>query len=187
MVTTPFKSAVAARAGGRSDRETYSSSSSSGVGGGGGGGGSSSSLRRRKLRMLESAEPSAVREALSDLSPATTLVVTIDYADAEAGGGGGECCREMTSVVREWLLAGLMNDGSRRDDGGGSSNRRGTREEEIVRKHMYLVTGNEDSCRKWSNPDNAFLLPRHSRCEAFGSFSAAGILVSGNSWVRPAK
>ena len=52
---------------------------------------------------------------------------------------------------------------------------------------MYLVTGNEDSCRKWSNPDNAFLLPRHSRCEAFGSFSAAGILVSGIFWVRPAK
>jgi len=51
------------------------------------------------------------------------------------------------------------------------------REEEFVRKHMYLVTGNEDSCRKWSNPDNAFLLPRHSRCETFGSFSAAGILV----------
>ena len=91
MVTTPFKSAVAARAGGRSDRETYSSSSSSsGVGGGGGGGGgSSSSLRRRKLRMLESAEPSAVREALSDLSPATTLVVTIDYADTEGGRRGG--------------------------------------------------------------------------------------------------
>ena len=75
------------RAGGRSDREIHSSSS--GVGGGGGGGSSSSSLRRRKLRMLESAEPSAVREALSDLSPATTLVVTIDYADTEGGRRGG--------------------------------------------------------------------------------------------------
>jgi hypothetical protein len=35
--------------------------------------------------MLKSAEPSAVREALSDLSKATTLVVTIDYADTEGG------------------------------------------------------------------------------------------------------
>ena len=131
-----------------------------------------------------SAEPSAVREALSDLSPATSLVVMIDYADTEGGRRGG---RVLPRDAREWLLAGLMNDGSRRDDGGGSSNRRGTREEEIVRKHMYLVTGNEDSCRKWSNPDSAFLLPRHSRCEAFGSFSAAGILVSGIFWVRPAK
>jgi hypothetical protein len=51
--------------------------------------------------MLKSAEPSAVREALSDLSKATTLVVTIDYADTEGGRRGSvECCREMRGSGR---------------------------------------------------------------------------------------
>ena len=45
----------------------------------------------------------------------------------------------------------------------------------ILKKHMFLVTGKE--FLKKSNP-NAFLLPRHSRCEAFSTFSAAGLLVS---------
>jgi hypothetical protein len=119
--------------------------------------------------MLESAEPSAVREALSDLSPATTLVVTIDYADTEGGRRGG---RVLPQDAREWLLAWLMNDGSRATGGG------------CGRRSSYVNTCHH---RKWSNPDSAFLLPRHSRCKAFGSFSAAGILVSGIFWVRPAK
>ena len=156
MVTTPFKSAAAR---GRSDRVVSSS---------GGGSSSSSSLRRRRWRVLTSIDPSAMREVLSELTPATTLVVTVDV-DSE----GGRECREITSAVREWLLSGLMADG--KDDGGGNIR---TRVEEIVRKHMYLVTGNEGSYRG-SHPGNSFLLPRHSRCEAFSTFSVAGILVSG--------
>jgi hypothetical protein len=158
MVTTPFKSAAAR---GRSDRVVSSS----------GGGSSLSSLlllRRRRLRVLTSIDPSAMREVLSELTPAMTLVVTVDV-DSE----GGRECREITLAVREWLLSGLMADG--KDDGGGNNR---TRAEEIVRKHMYLVTGNEGSYRG-SHPGNSFLLPRHSRCEAFSTFSVAGILVSG--------
>ena len=52
-----------------------------------------------------------------------------------------------------------------------------------MRKHMYLVTGNEGSVRyRGLHPGNAFFAPtalegaRHS----FGTFPVAGILVSGH-------
>lgn len=154
MVTTPFKSKSASGGITTPFKSNY------------GGGSSSTAIRRRKLKILTSIDPSAMREVLSELSPATTVVVTIDV-DTE----GEHECQEITLAVKEWLLS--MADGG---NIGGNTNSR-TQTEDIVRKHMYLVSGNEMSVVRGSkNPSNAFVLPRHSRCEAFSTFSSAGIL-----------
>jgi hypothetical protein len=120
-----------------------------------------------------------MREILADLHPATTIVVTIDANDEDDDGGGDEF-RRMTEAANEWLLAGLMPDRRGKDcNGGGAANDGAVKDatERALSKHLYAVTGNEERHRR-SSPDNAFLLPRHSRCEAFATFSAAGLLVS---------
>ena len=57
-------------------------------------------------------------------------------------------------MARNWLISGSSDAA------------------EIVKKQMYLVT---TSNLKKPNP-NAFILPNHSSCEAFATFSAAGLL-----------
>jgi len=133
----------------------------------------SSSFRKRKLRVLTSIDPSEIKESLSGLSPTTTMIVTLSL-DSERE----KECNEINLAVREWLLSAGMRDnvpvsGSGEGSKYGGSNT-SNRLSAVLRKHMFLVTGNELS--KKSNP-NAFLLPRHSRCEAFTTFSAAGLLV----------
>ena len=92
----------------------------------------------------------------------------------------------MTSVARgvAALAAGLMNEGGRRDrrrrrrrkqregDAGGGGGR------SRVNTCCTPVTGNEDSCRKRSNPPTAPSCSRGTRGArgVFGSFSAAGML-----------
>ena len=83
--------------------------------------------------------------------------------------------------LREWLLSSGMMDNVTSVSGGGGSSKDGmgsnnsNKHAVVLKKHMLLVIGNE--LLKKSKP-NAFFLPRHSRCEAFSTFSAAGLLVS---------
>lgn len=188
MVTTPFKSAVqrgtggvgggvAGGVGGRSlslssslNDGTHSSSSSL----------LQSShqnprknLRQRKLKILSSSESSALHTALSDLDPATTVVITINiHPDWE------EECNELTSIVKTWLFSVLTTSSS------SSREEEDTRRREhILRHHLYSVTGRDmppPSSSSKSLDQNVFVLPKHSRCEAFSTFSAAGLLVSEN-------
>eukprot|EP00804_Cyclotella_cryptica_P020343 CCRYP_012577-RA/>CCRYP_012577-RA protein AED:0.08 eAED:0.08 QI:166/1/1/1/1/1/2/57/740 len=109
-------------------------------------------LRKRKLRVLTSVDSTAWAEATSDLCPATTCVITLAVDDTK-----DEECKHLTLLVRSWLQNGV--------EGGAS---------DVTRKQMYLVT-NQERIKK-SNPNNSFLIPRHSTCEAFLSFSAAGLL-----------
>ncbi|KAL3766443.1 hypothetical protein ACHAWU_007478 [Discostella pseudostelligera] len=180
MVTTPFKSAV-----------------QRGTGGGGGGvGGRSLSLssslndgtisqssaqhpnprkkklRQRKLKILSSSESSALHAALSDLDPATTIVITLNiHPDWE------EECNELTSIVKTWLFSVLATSSS-----SSREEEDVRRREHILRHHLYTVTGRDllphSSSSSKSLDQNVFVLPKHSRCEAFSTFSAAGILVS---------
>ena len=138
MVTTPFKS--------KSGIASFQTNSTS--------------YRKRKLKILTSADDPTIRETLSQLSPANTLVISLDLEPAYE-----KYCKAITSIIRDWLVSDLMD----------TSNENRTKEA-IVKKHMYIVTVNE-TLKKLNNA-NAFLLPRHSRCEQFSTFSAAGILVS---------
>ncbi|KAL7490219.1 hypothetical protein ACHAW6_016212 [Cyclotella cf. meneghiniana] len=108
-------------------------------------------LRTRKLRILTSVDPTAWAEATADLSPATTCVITLAVDDMK-----DEECKLLTLLVRSWLQNGAE----------GAS--------DVTRKQMYLVTNQERNNK--ANPNNSFLIPRHCGCEAFLSFSAAGLL-----------
>ena len=118
-----------------------------------------SSYRKRILKILTSTDDPTIRETLSQFSPANTLVISLDLEPAYE-----KDCKAITSIIRDWLVSDLMD----------TSNENRTKEA-IVKKHMYIVTVNE-TLKKLNNA-NAFLLPRHSRCEQFSTFSAAGILV----------
>jgi len=150
MVTTPFKSSRgknAQESAGIATPSFLTTSNSS----------SSSTLRRRKLKFLSSIDPCSFKEALSDLSPATTMVITVSI-DAERE----KECKEATLAVKSWLVSGLsrINEAIHNDD--------------VVRKHMFLVTGKMSMKRQ--NRSNVFLVPHHSRCESFSTFSSAGLL-----------
>ena len=123
--------------------------------------------RKRKLKVLSSTDPSAFNEVLSELCPATTMVITLDLEQEKE-----KECKAITSAIRDWLLSDLLLETSSTTSGSKDSERS---REAIVQRHMYLVTCND--MLKKSNA-NAFLLPRHSRVEAFSTFSAAGLLVS---------
>ena len=138
MVTTPFKS--------KSGVASFQTNNTS--------------YRKRKLKVLTSTDdPRALRETLSEFSPANTLVVSLDLEPAYE-----KDCKAITASIRDWLVSDLMD-----------TNNENRTKEAIVKKHMYIVTVNE-TLKKLNN-SNAFLLPRHSRCESFSTFSAAGILV----------
>jgi len=116
--------------------------------------------RKRKLKILTSTDdPAILRETLSQLAPANTLVISLDLEPAYE-----KDCKAITASIRDWLVSDLMD-----------TNNENRTKEAIVKKHMYIVTVNE-TLKKLNN-SNAFLLPRHSRCESFSTFSAAGILV----------
>jgi hypothetical protein len=109
-------------------------------------------VRRRKLRFLDSTDPSAFVEATSDLSPGTTCVITLDIDQEHE-----KQCHTMTMMVRDWIVSSNSGDVA-----------------DVVRQQMYLVTIKEKTNK--TSPSNTFLIPNHSSCEAFSTFSAAGLL-----------
>jgi len=116
--------------------------------------------RKRKLKVVTSADDtSTLNDILSQFNPANTLVISLDLEPAYE-----KDCKALTASIRDWLVSDLMD-----------TNNENRTKEAIVKKHMYIVTVNE-TLKKLNNA-NAFLLLRHSRCEQFSTFSAAGILV----------
>jgi glucose-6-phosphate isomerase len=75
---------------------------------------------------------------------------------------GNEEAALATRTLKSWLLQQLGH---------------GRRSDVISSKHVMLVTGNEGIAIAAANkPESAFLLPEHSRCEPFASFTAATLL-----------
>ena len=74
----------------------------------------------RRLRFVPSVDPAAAVEAISDLKPGSTYVITI------VSGRGDEETMQASQTLTRWLLAGL------------GSNRK---EDQILDRHMLLVTG----------------------------------------------
>ena len=108
----------------------------------------------RRLRFVPSVDPAAAVEAISDLKPGSTYVITI------VGGRGDEETLQASQTLTRWLLAGL------------GSNRK---EDQILDRHMLLVTG-DDRLARTTKPECTFLMPEYARCDAFTTFTAAGLV-----------
>jgi glucose-6-phosphate isomerase len=110
----------------------------------------------RRLKFLSTIDPIAAAEVVSDLDPASTLIISIALRGNEETGLG-------TKTLKSWLLHAL------------GTNRR---PDHVLAKHMMLVTGNDHIASIINKPESVHMVPEHSRCEAFTSFSAATLLVS---------
>ena len=108
----------------------------------------------RRLRFVPSVDPAAAVDAISDLKPGSTYVITI------VGARGDEETLQASQTLKRWLLAGL------------GSNRK---EDQILDRHMLLVTGDERLART-TKSECTFLMPEYARCEAFTTFTAAALV-----------
>ena len=108
----------------------------------------------RRLRFVPSVDPAAAVEAISDLKPGSTYVITI------VGARGDEETLQASQTLKRWLLAGL------------GSNRK---EDQILDRHMLFVTGDERLART-TKSECTFLMPEYARCEAFTTFTAAALV-----------
>lgn len=114
----------------------------------------SSGTMHRRMRFLTSLDPLAAASSVADLDPASTMVISIALK-------GTEETSAATRTLKNWLLQGVGH--SRRPD-------------IVFTKHMLLVTGS-DRAAAANKPETVFLIPDHSRCEPFTTFTAATLLV----------
>lgn len=127
------------------------------------------SVQPRRLHFLSSVDPLAAAALAGDLDAGSTLVVSFALQGNEETGLA-------TQSMKTWLLQQLAGGSG---SGQSTSAAPSKRVDSILSKHMLLVTGNDQIATSINKPESIFLLPEHSRCEAFISFSAATLLVSG--------
>ena len=113
------------------------------------------SREARRLQILTRVDPVAAAAVVADLDPASTLVISIAL-------NGNEETGLATKTLKSWLLQALGQN--RRPD-------------HVLAKHMMLVTGNDHIASVINKPESVHIIPDHSRCEAFSTFSAAALLV----------
>jgi len=113
-----------------------------------------SQVTPRRMHFITSIDPAAVENCLHDLRPGSTLIINIALH-------GNEDTGLTTKGLKNWLLNDLSNKNSKRPD-------------TVVNHHMFFITSNERL--KAAKPENTFLIPEHSRCEPFITFTAAGLL-----------
>ena len=118
---------------------------------------SSKFINRRRLKLLTSSNTRELNEVLGDLTPATTIVVTLALEETSADTDDQRV--ELDRIVREWIFSGTNVDSKKEC------------------QSMFLVAASPNTAlfRSYSL-DNIFFVPRHSSCEAFSTFSAAGLL-----------
>lgn len=108
---------------------------------------------QRRIKFLTSVDPVRAAAVVADSDPSSTIVISIALT-------GEEETTMATQTLKTWLLTNLGN---------------GRRSETILSKHTMLITGNEEVATK-SKAGSVFLIPSHSRCEAFSTFTAATLL-----------
>jgi len=115
------------------------------------------SINRRRLKVLTSSNSRELNEVLGDLSPTTTIVVTLALEEASTDVEDQRV--ELYRIVKEWIFSGTNFD----------------RKKECP--NMFLVTNSPNTTIfRFYSLDNTFFVPKHSSCEAFSTFSAAGLL-----------
>eukprot|EP00536_Pseudo-nitzschia_multiseries_P006493 jgi/Psemu1/193237/e_gw1.139.123.1 len=116
-----------------------------------------SELGYRRLKFLTTVDPVQAAAVVANLDPSSTLVISV----AVAGEDETELAMTATRTLQTWLLTNLGGHGRRPDV--------------ILNKHCMLVTSNEGLASQ-QKPESVFLVPDHSRCEAFTTFTAASLL-----------
>jgi glucose-6-phosphate isomerase len=114
-------------------------------------------LGQRRMKFLTTVDPVRAAAVVADSDPASTLVVTI----AMMGEEETEMALLATRTLQTWLLTNL----------GGH----GRRSEVVLSKHCMLVTSNDELAAE-HKAESVFLIPEHSRCEPFTTFTAASLL-----------
>ena len=114
-------------------------------------------IGQRRIKFLTTVDPVRAAAVVADSDPSTTLVVTI----AMMGEEEIELAMLATRTLQTWLLTTL----------GGH----GRRPEVILDKHCMLVTSNDELAAE-RKVESIFLIPDHSRCEPFTTFTAASLL-----------
>lgn len=123
------------------------------------GAGTTAPVVARRLHFLTSVDPVAAADIVADLDPGSTLVISFAL-------NGNEETGRATKTLKSWLLQAL------------GTNRRA---DHVLAKHMLLVTGNDRIVSVINKPESVHIVPEHSRCEPFTTFSAVGLLVSVDS------
>lgn len=118
------------------------------------------STKPRKIHFLTSLDPLAASKLVAQLDAGSTMVITFAL-------NGNEETGLATHTLKTWLLRQLSSSSS------ASSFRRA---DSILSKHVLFVTGNNTIAASINKPESVFLVPEHSRCEAFISFSSATLL-----------
>ncbi|CAB9525391.1 Glucose-6-phosphate isomerase, cytosolic [Seminavis robusta] len=109
--------------------------------------------RCNKWVLLTVGSPLARNRLLAELDAASTMVISFALQGNEETGLA-------TATLKSWLLQQLAPK----------------KVDSVLSKHMLLITGNDQIATTINKPESVFLIPEHSRCEAFTSFSAATLL-----------
>jgi glucose-6-phosphate isomerase len=129
----------------------------------------------RQLRFLSSVDPLAAARIMRELDPATTLVISLALLGNEETGLA-------TKMLKTWLLQQpqpkqTTKHPSQSQAAGPQHQQHPTATDNVLlAKHMMLVTGNDHIASVINKPESVHLIPHHSRCEAFTTFSAASLL-----------
>eukprot|EP00814_Leptocylindrus_danicus_P016214 CAMPEP_0116010178 /NCGR_PEP_ID=MMETSP0321-20121206/3855_1 /TAXON_ID=163516 /ORGANISM="Leptocylindrus danicus var. danicus, Strain B650" /LENGTH=634 /DNA_ID=CAMNT_0003479245 /DNA_START=40 /DNA_END=1944 /DNA_ORIENTATION=+ len=128
---------------------------------------SSRPLPPRRLRFVSNVDPAAAENAAAELNPANTLIISIVMSIDEE-------MAVATETMKSWLASGLGK----------------YKIQTIEDKHIVTIAANEtvyqDHVRAIKRKsihvgekENTFFLPRFCQCEAFSTFSVAGLLPLG--------
>jgi len=112
---------------------------------------------QRRIKFLTTVDPVRAAAVVADSDPSSTLVITI----AMMGEEETEMAMLATRTLQTWLIANLGGPGRKQDL--------------ILSKHCMLVTSN-DVLASQQKAETVFLIPDHSRCEPFATFTAASLL-----------
>ena len=124
--------------------------------------GGSNGYGYRRIKFLTTVDPIRWASVVADCDPACTIVINIALS-------ANEETAMATRTMKTWLLQSLGN---------------GRRQEVVLSKHMMVVTADEKIAAA-NKPESVFLIPDHSRCEAFTSFTTATLLVSNRKLRMP--
>ena len=139
---------------------------------------SQSSQGGRTLRIVSSVDPVMVAQQIADLDPASTFVISVAI-------NGNEETGLAMKLIKTWLLDHLSASTQTTNAATGTSHNNSNtthttplrRADHVLSHHIALVTASERVATAINKPESVYVIPHHSRCEAFVNFSAATLLV----------
>jgi glucose-6-phosphate isomerase len=138
--------------------------------------------RKRTIRFVTSIDPTAALNVVSTLDPTTTLIITVALS-------GTEETAATTKVLKAWLLQSIQQQHQTSNNGSMSSTVHNTAIQStattstptydssvLLSKHMILITGNDRIASITNKPESVYLIPDHTRCDAFCNFTSIVLL-----------